>query len=85
MTNGKDQLSPQTVRLNQRKSYKLGKLRRLRTALTVCHIGNDKRRYESQKNDKELKKSRSATNVSLVLLLDRVRMHYIHHHVENYS
>ena len=48
-------------------------------------IGNYKRRYKSQDYDKELKKSRSATNMSLVLLPYSVGMDYVHHHVEKYS
>lgn len=50
-------------------------------SLTVCHEGNNKGWYKSKNNHKELKKSRSTTNVSLVLLMNRMGMHFVHHHV----
>lgn len=45
-------------------------------------IGNNQGWYKSQNYDKELEKSRSATNVSLVFLSYIMRMNYVHHHVE---
>ena len=62
---------------NARKDHSLPLL-----LLTVSHIRDDKRWYKSKNDGKKLKESRSATNVSLVLLPDRMRMHFVHHHVE---